>query len=187
MSSWHIRPKGVKNPLNPVIGEVHSCFWNFGDECVSHYVAEQLSHHPPHTAFVYYNIARGVAVNANLAPSYAKYYGNSAESKMTGKIVVNLTGKHGAETYTLDYPDFLVKGILFGTLMMEITGKVTIKNSSDLFCEIEFKQKVTQMVILFHSNFCLFSTGNVYWGIQCHSRKNQKKNREIELNRPLLN
>jgi hypothetical protein len=110
--------KGVKNPLNPILGEIFRCHWDFDDSSAdqinsnnkypdgfgqttrSHYFAEQLSHHPPHSAFVYYNNEKvnqnnrvnnllkkqGVAATGNIAPSYVKFYGNSAETKIRGTI-----------------------------------------------------------------------------------------------------
>lgn len=82
--------------MNPVIGEVFQCHWDIdsnnnnnsngaqsGHASRSCYIAEQLSHHPPHTAFCYYNVDQGVAVHADITPSYAKFWGNSTEVKVS--------------------------------------------------------------------------------------------------------
>jgi len=148
MSCWHTRPKGVRNPLNPVIGEFFQCRWNVADAksyhtTTSNYFAEQLSHHPPHSAFCYWNIEKGVAVNGNLAPTYAKFMGNSAETKLQGMIKIHLSNKKDVdEEYELTFPGACVRGILFGTLLLEIVGKVYIQcKKTGYRADIDFKSK----------------------------------------------
>lgn len=141
LSGWHIRPKGVKNPLNPVCGEVFKAGWTFNGQEI-HYVAEQLSHHPPHSAFSYWNVDAGVFMNANIAPTYVKFYGNSAESTIKGLIRLSVYGKNFEEEYEFTYPSMLVKGILFGSLHLEVIGKVSIQcKATGYSADIEFKQK----------------------------------------------
>lgn len=41
MSGWHIRPKGVKKPYNPVLGEYFRCKWQV-DGTTSYYISEQV-------------------------------------------------------------------------------------------------------------------------------------------------
>jgi len=141
LSSFHIRPRGVKNPLNPLIGETFACKWEHPDS-TSYYVAEQLSHHPPRTAFCFYDIKNGVAVNSNLAPSYVKFYGNSAETRISGSSKISLFSNNLEETYSFSFPTFLVRGILVGTLAMEMIGKVQCSCAKTGYtAEIEFKSK----------------------------------------------
>jgi len=131
----------VKNPLNPLIGETFSCKWEHPDS-TSYYVAEQLSHHPPRTAFCFYDIKNGVAVNSNLAPSYVKFYGNSAETRIGGSSKIVIFTRNLEETYSFSFPTFLVRGILVGTLAMEMVGKVQCSCAQTGYsAEIEFKSK----------------------------------------------
>jgi hypothetical protein len=168
----------VRNPLNPVIGEVYRCAWKTSDtepgslssippsnppadnptthnppvsvppvdtdDNNSYYVAEQISHHPPKTAFCYYNIGRGVAIHSNISPSYVKFYGNSAETKFNGFFkCVLVSPKFGVEEYEITLPGALVRGILFGTLILEIVGKSVIEcKKTGYRAEIDFKSKV---------------------------------------------
>jgi hypothetical protein len=110
LSGYNKRPKGCRNPLNPIIGEIFRCDWNAQHK--SHYFAEQLSHHPPHSAFCYYNVEAGIAVNANFAPSYAKFHGNSASTSVQGVMKVVIHGKDFDDEYELTWPGFYVKGNL---------------------------------------------------------------------------
>lgn len=45
MAGWHIRPAGVRKPLNPILGEFCSGYWTFPDNSTALYIAEQVSHH----------------------------------------------------------------------------------------------------------------------------------------------
>ncbi|KAJ2401836.1 Oxysterol-binding protein OBPa, partial [Coemansia sp. RSA 2559] len=56
MSGWHIHPKGVKKPYNPVLGEFFRSKYEFEANASSaFFVAEQVSHHPPITALFYHS------------------------------------------------------------------------------------------------------------------------------------
>lgn len=41
LSGWHIKPKGVKKPYNPVLGEHFRCEYEYPDGTKGYYVAEQ--------------------------------------------------------------------------------------------------------------------------------------------------
>lgn len=142
LAGLHYRVPGVKNPLNPVIGEIFRCKWDNPDS-ESVYIAEQISHHPPHSAFVYYNIKKGIAINTNLEPTYVKFFGNSAETHMNGLMRLYLLGKNfDYEVYEITFPSILLKGILFGTLVYEMVGKTSITCQKTGFsAEIEWKPK----------------------------------------------
>ena len=46
--------RGVKKPLNPVLGEIFTCYWEYPDKTRGYYIAEQTSHHPPKSSYFYY-------------------------------------------------------------------------------------------------------------------------------------
>jgi hypothetical protein len=139
LSGWHVRPKGVRTALNPIIGETFMCKWRLEDS-ESEYVAEQISHHPPHTAFCWYNRQHRISCHANLIPSYAKFSGNSANSQIKGKMVLRL--EKYKEEYEITFPAYTVRGLIFGKLVLEITGKTQIVcPAQDMIADIEFKSK----------------------------------------------
>jgi oxysterol-binding protein-related protein 8 len=174
LGAWHLKPKGVKKPLNPIIGEVFNCVIApddsgdvgvHGENCLddsnhdhdeetaddgfTHYVSEQIAHHPPITGLVSYNVSAGVVCHAVLRPGYAKFWGNTAESKLNGTAYLRVFGKEGwEETYALTFPSFNVRGILMGQLCIEVVGKTQIRcvsgencGSLDYVADIEFKSK----------------------------------------------
>ena len=51
LAGWHIKPKGVKKPYNPVLGEFFRCRYDYSDGTSAYYIAEQVSHHPPVSAW----------------------------------------------------------------------------------------------------------------------------------------
>jgi len=113
----------------------------------NNYLAEQVSHHPPHTSFIYYNIEKGIVINANLEPGYIKFYGNSADSKINGLVFMhvfrlNENNVVQEEVYEMTYPTFLIRGLLIGNLWIEIVGKTHIvSHQTPYFSNITFKSK----------------------------------------------
>jgi len=140
LSGFHYRPQGMRSPLNPIIGETFKCQWNHASS-KSYFCAEQISHHPPLTAFIFYNIEQGVTVDGNLKPSYLKYHGNSVETTIGGMIKLHVF-RNENECYEMTYPGVVIRGILFGSLSTEIVGKVTINcEKTGYHAEIEFKPR----------------------------------------------
>jgi len=128
----------VQNPFNPILGEVFKCKWNHV-ESQTEFVAEQITHHPPSSAFFVWNREKRTMLQAYVK-SNTKFLGNSVEATLTG----NLNGYIFAfnEAYEMSFPKYIVKGLLFGTMQMELGGKTTIKcNRSGFFGEFEFKTK----------------------------------------------
>jgi len=145
LSGFYIRPQGVKKPYNPILGEIFRCSWRNEEggsqdkASVTHYVAEQVSHHPPVSALYICNRKEGFVINGSIHPR-SKFLGTSAVSIMEGEAVVTLLAFD--EEYTITFPSAYARGILFGTLLMELCGSVTITcPKNNLKTEIEFKAK----------------------------------------------
>lgn len=43
MSGWHVRPKGVKKPYNPVLGEIFRTYYHMDDGSIVTFFAEQVN------------------------------------------------------------------------------------------------------------------------------------------------
>jgi hypothetical protein len=41
LAGWHIKPRGVKKPYNPVLGEFFRCRYEYEDGSKGFYIAEQ--------------------------------------------------------------------------------------------------------------------------------------------------
>jgi oxysterol-binding protein-related protein 8 len=59
ISCWHIKPRGVKKPYNPILGEIFRCVYKLPDNSVLTFFAEQISHHPPISALYGENKEKG--------------------------------------------------------------------------------------------------------------------------------
>jgi hypothetical protein len=77
LSGFHIRPKGVKKPYNPVLGEFYRARWDFEDGTHAYYISEQVSHHPPGSVYAYVNPSKELRIDGHIEPK-AKFFGNSA-------------------------------------------------------------------------------------------------------------
>lgn len=140
LSCWHVRPKGVKKPFNPVLGEFFRCKWKCPDNSESFYIGEQVSHHPPISAYFYSNPSNNVVVTGSFKPN-SNFLGNSIVSWMRGSSSVFFTNRPGEE-YVMTYPNYYSRGIIVGSLLMEIGDTATIRcEKSDLECCIEFVTK----------------------------------------------
>ncbi|TPX58511.1 hypothetical protein PhCBS80983_g03089 [Powellomyces hirtus] len=141
LSGWHIKPKGVKKPYNPVLGEIFRCRWKFDDGSESFYVCEQVSHHPPISVYFYANPQNDIWISGDLKPK-SKFLGNSAATIMVGTSKITFPRTWPGEEYTVTLPNVYARGILFGSMYLELGDAVTIKcPKSDLAADIEFQTK----------------------------------------------
>ncbi|XP_022901207.1 oxysterol-binding protein-related protein 8 isoform X1 [Onthophagus taurus] len=139
LSGLYKKPKGLKKPYNPILGETFRCYWLHPNGSKTFYVAEQVSHHPPVSAFYVTNRMDGFSISASILAK-SKFYGNSTSAILDGTAVLTLLPR--GENYTLTVPYAHCKGILMGTLSMELGGKVNIEcEKTGYQTEIEFKLK----------------------------------------------
>lgn len=141
LASWHIAPKAVKKPLNPILGEVFTCYWDdLPDGNEAFYVSEQTSHHPPKSSYFYLVPKRKIRVDGTVIP-VSKFLGNSSAAMMQGWGHVTL-GEWGNEVYIMNQPNVYCRGILFGKLKYELGDHMIIKCPKTGYeADIEFKTK----------------------------------------------
>ncbi|PQE27229.1 putative oxysterol-binding OSBP protein [Rutstroemia sp. NJR-2017a WRK4] len=92
LSGWHIKPPGVKKPLNPVLGEIYTCYWQFPDNTKGYYISEQTSHHPPKSSYFYMAPEHKIRIDGTLKPR-SKFLGNSAASMMEGIAILRFLNR----------------------------------------------------------------------------------------------
>lgn len=136
---------GVKKPLNPILGEVFSCYWDLPDDTRAYYISEQTSHHPPKSSYFYLVPDHHIRVDGTLKPR-SKFLGNSAASMMEGTAVLTLLnrGKNlkKGEKYILTQPNMYARGILFGKMKYELGDHSFVRCPElGLVADIEFKTK----------------------------------------------
>ena len=83
---------GVKKPLNPILGEYYTCWWDYSDNTRGYYIAEQTSHHPPKSSYFYMAPEQQIRIDGTLKPR-SRFLGNSAASLMEGIAVLTLLNK----------------------------------------------------------------------------------------------
>ena len=87
LSGWHIKPPGVKKPLNPILGETFTGWWDYQDGTRGYYIAEQTSHHPPKSSYFFMAPEHRIRIDGTLKPR-SKFLGNSVGSFMEGIAVM---------------------------------------------------------------------------------------------------
>lgn len=141
LASWHIAPKAVKKPLNPVLGEIFACYWdNLPNNNTAYYLSEQTSHHPPKSSYFYLVPELKIRVDGVVAP-HSKFLGNSSAAMMEGWGHVTL-GDRDSEVYIMNQPNIYCRGIIVGKLKMELGDHMYLKCPQTGFeADIEFKTK----------------------------------------------
>lgn len=81
---------GVKKPLNPILGETYTCYWEYPDHTKGYYISEQTSHHPPKSSYFFMAPEHHIRIDGTLKPR-SKFLGNSAASMMEGIAVMQFT------------------------------------------------------------------------------------------------
>ncbi|GAA5899702.1 hypothetical protein JCM8208_004539 [Rhodotorula glutinis] len=143
LAGWHIKPKGVKKPYNPVLGEFFRCRYDYADGSAAYYIAEQVSHHPPISAWYFASPEQGLELSGELRPK-SKFLGNSAANIMEGESHVRFLDGVGAKDgeYDITMPNMYARGILFGKMVLELGDSSIVRNETlGLSCEVEFKTK----------------------------------------------
>ncbi|KAH0792345.1 Oxysterol-binding protein [Histomonas meleagridis] len=128
VSGFHLSPRAPRKPYNSLLGEVfRSALISQDNEIIGTYIAEQVSHHPPISAFHYCDRKGGVIVWGH-TEMRSQFLGNSVAAKMDHENTrVNLELTKIGETYEFNFPDMYGCGLIFGRLRMEIVGTVRIR------------------------------------------------------------
>ncbi|KAG9396969.1 Oxysterol-binding protein [Carpediemonas membranifera] len=161
MSGFSLLPKHVRKPYNPILGEMfrfyldheahpfpqahpHDAEYDMSQIAgVKHnptvYIAEQVSHHPPISAFYISNRKAGF-VAEGWVYTRSKFTGNSAGSIMEGRARLHLL-KFG-DVYECTFPSAFMRNVIVGNYHMEITGSMDCCCvEQNLRAHLEFKPK----------------------------------------------
>jgi hypothetical protein len=126
---WHL---GViqqetfhKKPYNPVLGEIHECWTESKEHGKTEFMGEQVSHHPPVSAFIVKNDQEKIFFECNLSFG-VKFGGNHVSIVTDGNGVIHCA-KHN-EIYELPRrtPDMVIKNVVWGTKKIFWSGEVQI-------------------------------------------------------------
>ncbi|XP_018089573.1 oxysterol binding protein like 2 L homeolog isoform X1 [Xenopus laevis] len=121
-------------PFNPLLGET---FELIRDDLGFQFISEQVSHHPPVSAFHAEGLNKDFIFHGSIYPKL-KFWGKSVEAEPRGTITLELL-KH-KEAYTWTNPTCCVHNVIIGKLWIEQYGTVEIINhSTGDKCLLNFK------------------------------------------------
>jgi len=128
-----------KKPYNPVIGETFAV--EFDHQCetggFSRLLCEQVSHHPPISAYHLENQKLGIRIqgSAEISP---KFMGNSVEVPFKGERKLQL--ESCKEEYVMTVPNLQYRGLFVGSRGAEWVGHVSVCcQQTNLVCKLHFK------------------------------------------------
>ncbi|KAK9730986.1 Oxysterol-binding protein [Popillia japonica] len=157
LSSYHAGRKSAvaKKPYNPILGEIFYCLWDLPDSDSSEgvapegpvswckcnqlaFVAEQVSHHPPISAFYAEHYNKRISFNAHIYTK-SKFLGLSICVYNIGQGVVSVLDYD--EEYVVTFPNGYGRSILT-VPWIELGGAVSITcKKTGYHCDIEFITK----------------------------------------------
>ncbi|GFP55958.1 hypothetical protein ACSS6W_006156 [Trichoderma asperelloides] len=131
-----------KKPLNPFLGELFLGSWN--DEAgKTTLISEQVSHHPPATAYCIRNEKTGVQLEGYNAQKAS--FKSTIIVKQIGHAVLTIPVGSGdskeLERYLITLPSLHIEGLIFGAPFVELDGSTTITSSSGYSAKIDYSGK----------------------------------------------
>ena len=127
-----------RKPFNPILGERFLAEWTDEGYGKTEMFAEQVSHHPPTTAFYLRNNTAGVHVNA-FSTQKTRFMGTYIKAEQHGNVFVYLDQFN--EEYMITMPDIYVRGLLTGAPFIELCGDVAFVSSSGYGVKMRFIPK----------------------------------------------
>lgn len=127
-----------KKPLNPFLGELFVGKWenkehpDFGETVL---LSEQVSHHPPVTAYTIFNDK-----NKTTLQGYNQVKASISTASLSVKQFGHALLEFGNlnEQYLITLPPLHIEGMLVASPFVELEGKSYIQGSNGLFCVVEF-------------------------------------------------
>ncbi|PVU97533.1 hypothetical protein BB561_000491 [Smittium simulii] len=161
----------IKKPYNPILGEQFYCEWFHEEYGTTKLTCEQVSHHPPISAFSLENDKYEIICNG-YSEQRLKFAGTSLTVDQVG--VVSVLFKKTNQLSVISLPSLSISGLLVADPIVEICGTVLIRSSDQTNCILEFIKKP-----YFYGNYFKFK------GIITPYSNNERKRNdpeEIQLN-----
>jgi len=129
-----------KKPLNPFLGELFLGKWE--DEAgTTELISEQVSHHPPATAYNITNLQTGIRLEGYNAQKAT--FSRTINIKQIGHAVLTVPVKGAAEpdTFLITLPSLHIEGLIFGSPFIELEGASYITSSTGFTAKIDYSGK----------------------------------------------
>ncbi|PNS17122.1 Protein kes1 [Sphaceloma murrayae] len=122
-----------KKPLNPFLGELFLGSWN--DEAgQTQLISEQVSHHPPVTAYAIWNKKHGVRLEGYNAQKAS--FGRTINVKQVGHATFHIDAYN--ETYLITLPGLHIEGLISGSPFVELEKSTYIVSSTGFTSKIDY-------------------------------------------------
>ncbi|KAK6859413.1 KES1, partial [Apiospora arundinis] len=137
---------GIKKPLNAFLGELFLGAFvdDAEDGSTTQLISEQVSHHPPVTACVLYNRARGISSSGYVAQQTIFSVSRGVVVKQVGHAIIR-DEVHG-ESHLMTLPTMVIKNLMLGAPYPELTGTCYLVSSSGFRSTVVFEGKRTSLV-----------------------------------------
>ncbi|CAO1601758.1 Oxysterol-binding protein 4 [Xanthoria calcicola] len=131
-----------KKPLNPFLGELFLGKWE--DEAgTTELVSEQVSHHPPVTAYCIQNPKHGIKLEGYNGQKAS--FSRTIHIKQIGHALLTLTPPDNpsapAETYLITLPNIHIEGLIYGKPFVELNSCTYISSSTGYTGKIDYSGK----------------------------------------------
>ncbi|KAA1133284.1 Oxysterol binding protein [Puccinia graminis f. sp. tritici] len=136
-----------KKPLNPILGELFLGSWNSGPSTDENSTGElrlwteQVSHHPPVSAYCLINAKAGVSYQGHCGQK-TSFSGKSVIVKQVGHGLLRIKlPDNTIESYLITLPKLRIEGLWMASPYIELTENSHIQSSSGYHTVLEFKGK----------------------------------------------
>lgn len=121
-----------------MLGETFHGTWN-GSFGRTRLVAEQVSHHPPISAY-HIQTPNGIVLEGHNGQK-SGFSGRTIVVKQVGHAVLTVPVEGSTETYLITFPDLSLEGLFFGSPYAELTEQSYIVSTSGWIAENEYSGK----------------------------------------------
>jgi oxysterol-binding protein-related protein 9/10/11 len=131
-----------KKPLNPVLGELFYGSWpDLHGRGETKLLVEQVSHHPPITAYYITNESKNLTLQGHNAQKTSFSSGSILVRQVGHAILTYQPPGKEAEKYLITLPKLRIDGIWYGSPYIELTDTGFIQSSTGYLSSIEYKGK----------------------------------------------
>lgn len=125
-----------KKPLNPFLGELFTGKWE-DEEGTTQLISEQVSHHPPVTAYSIWNRKNGVRLQGYNAQKAS--FRTTINVRQVGHAILHLDKYN--EDYLITLPSLHIEGLIGGSPYVELNQSTYIVGSNGFTSRIDYSGK----------------------------------------------
>ena len=129
----------MKKYYNSVLGERSRCYFQHPNGSRTHFIAEEVTHHPPASAIYCVNKQEGFNIKV-LMEFEIRFHGYYVRTNVRGRLEVQLENLN--ETYTASFPDLMILNVFIGQFRIDFEGPCVLAcEQTGYSCEIENKTR----------------------------------------------